>query len=180
MTQAQNSNRNAILGKIHIAKKQLKMDDGDYRAMIANLAEGKTSCKDCSHKELGIIMEALIGLGFKPVKSKVKLSPKAGKIPTQADKIRAMWIDLYQSGVVRNRGDDALQHFVQRLTKVDRVEWLNHRQAVVVITALTKMGEGSEKCRWAGDPPNGLGVSPSGAPFQENQICPDIPYPTPP
>jgi Protein of unknown function (DUF1018) len=171
-TAATTTSRNAILGKIHIAKKKLGIEDEDYRAMIANLTEGKTSCKDCSHKELGIIMDALVGLGFKPSKPKVKLSPKAGKTPSQADKIRAMWIDLYQSGVVRNRGDDALQHFVQRLTKVDRVEWLDHRQAVVVITALTKMGEDGEKC--------GLGVSPSGAPFQENQICPDIPYPTPP
>jgi hypothetical protein len=25
----------------------------------------------------------------------------------------------------------------------------------------------SEKCCWAGDPPNGLRVSPSGAPFQD-------------
>jgi phage gp16-like protein len=151
-------NRNAILGKIHIAKKQLGIEDDDYRAMIANLTEGKTSCKDCSHKELGIIMDALVGLGFNPTKPKVKLSPKASKNPTQADKIRAMWIDLYQSGVVRNRGDDALQHFVKRLTKVDRVEWLNHPQAVTVITALTKMGESVQ------DPDN----------------CPDIPYPTPP
>ncbi len=145
-------NRNAIIGKIHIAKQKLGIADDDYRAMISNLTEGKTSCKDCSAKELGIIMDALTGLGFKPSKPKVKLSPKAGKNPSQADKIRAMWIDLYQSGVVRNRGDDALQHFVQQLTKVDRVEWLNHRQAVAVITALTKMGE-------------------------DSQICPDIPYP---
>jgi Protein of unknown function (DUF1018) len=129
-------NRNAILGKIHIAKKQLNIADDDYRAMIANLTEGKTSCKDCNERELGII-----GLGFKSAKPKVKLSPKASDPPTQADKIRAMWIDLYQSGIVRNRGDDALQHFVKRLTGVDRVEWLDHPQAVAVIAALSKMGE---------------------------------------
>jgi phage gp16-like protein len=134
-----NPNRNAILGKIHIAKKQLGIEDDDYRAMIANLTEGKTSCKDCNERELGIIMDALVGLGFKS--PKVKLSPKSSHPPTQADKIRAMWIDLYQSGIVRNRGDDALQHFVKRLTGVDRVEWLDHSQAVAVITALSKMGE---------------------------------------
>jgi Protein of unknown function (DUF1018) len=149
------ASRKAIIGKIHIAKKQLGIDDDNYRAMIANLTEGETSCKDCSHKELGIIMDALVGLGFKPTKPKTKLSPKASKIPTQADKIRAMWIDLYQSGVVRNRGDDALQHFVKRLTGVDRVEWLNHPQAVAVIAALTKMGES----------------------VQDPDDCPDIPFP---
>lgn len=134
-------NRNAILAKIHIAKQQLKIDDDDYRALIANLTEGKTSCKDCTERELGIIMDALTGLGFKPAKPKVKLSPPVSDKPTQADKIRAMWIDLYQKGIVKNRGDDALQKFTKRLTKVDRVEWLDHPQAVAVITALTKMGE---------------------------------------
>ncbi len=133
--------RNAILGKIHIAKKQLKIADDDYRALIANLTEGKTSCKDCTEKELGIIVEAMVGLGFKPAKPKVKLSPQASENPTQADKIRAMWIDLSGKGIVKNRGDDALLKFVKRLTKVDRVEWLNHDQAVAVITALTKMSE---------------------------------------
>jgi phage gp16-like protein len=135
--------RNAILSKIHIAKKQLGIADEDYRALIANLAEGKTSCKDCTPKELGTIMEALIGLGFKPAKPKVKLSPKASPDPTQADKIRAMWIDLYNRKIVKNGGDDSLQKFVKRLTKVDRVEWLDHSQAVAVITALAKMGEQS-------------------------------------
>jgi phage gp16-like protein len=132
-------NRNAILGKIHIAKKQLGIADEDYRALIANLTQDKTSCKDCTAKELGIIMEALIGLGFKPAQPKVKLSPKASPDPTPADKIRAMWIDLYRKGIVRNRSDDALQKFVKRLTKVDRVEWLEHPQAVAVIAALTAM-----------------------------------------
>jgi phage gp16-like protein len=132
-------NRNAILGKIHIAKKQLGIADEDYRALIANLTEGKTSCKDCTAKELGIIVEALIGLGFQPAKPKVKLSPKANPHPTQADKIRAMWIDLHSKGIVKNRSDDALQKFVKRLTKVDRVEWLEHSQAVAVIAALAAM-----------------------------------------
>jgi phage gp16-like protein len=145
MSQILSPSRKAILGKIHIAKKQLSIDDGDYRSMIANLTGGKTSCKDCTPNELGIIMEALIGLGFKPappkIKSKVKLSPPSNADPTQADKIRAMWIDLYGKGIVRNNGDDALQKFVKRLTKVDRVEWLNHAQSVAVITALTKMGD---------------------------------------
>ncbi len=134
-------NRNAILGKIHIAKKQLNIDDDDYRALIGNLTQGKTSCKDCTPQELGTIMDALIGLGFKPSQPKVKLSPKSSETPTQADKIRAMWIDLHSRGKVRNRGDDALQKFVKRLTGVDRVEWLEHTQAVTVITALSKMGE---------------------------------------
>lgn len=141
MTQA-NLSRNAILGKIHIAKKQLSMPDDDYRALIANITQGKTSCKDCTPTELGAIVEALIGLGFKPAKPKVKLSPPASDTPTQSDKIRAMWIDLDRRGIVKNRGDDALQKFVKRLTKVDRVEWLDHSQVVTVVAALSKMGEG--------------------------------------
>ena len=136
--------RNAILGKIHIAKKQLNIDDEDYRAMIGNLTGGKTSCKDCTELELGKIMDALIGLGFKPAKPKVKLSPPASTPPTQADKIRAMWIDLHRRGIVRQPGDDAIQKFCKRIAKVDRVEWLSHDQAVAVITALTAMGLKSE------------------------------------
>lgn len=133
-------NRNAMLGKIHIAKKRLNLDDESYRDLIANQTGGKRSCGDCDGIELAGILEALYGLGFVGT-PKVKLSPVVGAAAAQSDKIRAMWIDLHRRGVVREPGDDAIQKFVKRLTKVDRVEWLNHVQAVAVITALVKMGE---------------------------------------
>lgn len=133
-------NRNAMLGKIHIAKKRLNLDDESYRDLIANQTGGKRSCGECDGSELAGILEALYGLGFVGT-PKTKLSPVVGDVATQGDKIRAMWIDLHRRGVVREAGDEAIQKFVKRLTKVDRVEWLNHVQAVAVITALTKMGK---------------------------------------
>jgi phage gp16-like protein len=133
-------NRNAMMGKIHIAKKRLNMDDESYQDLIANQTGGKRSCRDCDRLELARVLEALYGLGFVGT-PKTKLSPPTGAVATQGDKIRAMWIDLHRRGIVRQAGDDAIQKFVKRLTKVDRVEWLEHAQAVAVITALTKMGK---------------------------------------
>jgi phage gp16-like protein len=138
--------RNRIIAKIHVAKKQLSLCDDEYRAIIAGASDGLAdSCKDCTEYQLDTILRLLEVRGFKPVvkASKIKLSPTTkDKIDKdQVDKIRALWIDLANQGVVRNRSDDAISKFAKRLTKVDRLEWLTVAQCQTVIAALNAMSK---------------------------------------
>jgi phage gp16-like protein len=144
--------RKRIIAKIHVAKKQLSLDDDEYRGLIAGATNGKAeSCKDCDESELEQILQLMERRGFTPVikapseKPKVRLSPRTRDKPKgdheQIDKIRAMWIDLANQGIIRNRSDDACQAFAKRLTKVDRLEWLNTKQCSTVLAALNAMAK---------------------------------------
>jgi phage gp16-like protein len=154
--------RKSQLAKIHIAKKHLKLDDEEYRAVLLETTQ-KASCKDMTDQELGQVLGALKRMGFKPQKLKqdpgpqpeaefvdhrpVKLSPpsrdKAEK--SRVDKIRALWIDGHGKGIIKQRGEEALTRFAKRLTGVDRLEWLSQKQQSAVIQALVKMGCGTER-----------------------------------
>lgn len=135
---------------IHVAKRQMGLDDENYRTVLYRATNGKTSCKDMTLGELNQAMDAFRKLGFKPAspggKGK-KLSPrsrhKQAKDKTQIDLIRALWIEAFQAGVVRNRhedGEGGLNQFVNRLTKIQRVEWLRDpEQASKVVEALKAM-----------------------------------------
>jgi phage gp16-like protein len=147
-----NAMRNRIIAKIHVAKKQLDLGEDEYRGLIAGATNGKAeSCKDCNKSELEQILQLMERRGFTPIvktpaeKPKVKLSPrtrdKAEGDHEQIDKIRAMWIDLANKGIVRNRSEDAVQAFAKRLTKVDRLEWLNPKQCSTVLAALNAMAK---------------------------------------
>jgi phage gp16-like protein len=147
--------RNKLIAKIHVAKKQLGLDDDQYRGIILGATDGKAdSCKNCNEAQLEQIMKQMTEWGFKPVvtaptegeKPKVKLSPvtRGKPDPTQVDKIRAVWIDLANKGIIRNRSDDAIQSFAKRLTRVDRLEWLTTKQCQTVLVALKAMEQKAE------------------------------------
>jgi phage gp16-like protein len=146
--------RKRLIRLIHVAKRELKLQEGDYRAVLASTV-GKESCSDMSEAELDAVLKRLKELGFTvQVKSSKggTLSPKSRhKRPAskrQKDLIRALWINCYQVGAVDNRFEQALNAFVKRLTGVDNIEWLRDtREANKVIEALKNM-----YARKAGEP----------------------------
>jgi phage gp16-like protein len=162
MARSLDESRKPLLAKIHIAKKQLKLDDEEYRAILTETTQ-KTSCKDMSGQELGLVLAALKRMGFKAQaraqdpgpqpeaefvdQRPVKLSPPSQRKTEKSrlDKIRALWIDGFGKGVIKQRGEEALAAFAKRLTGVDRLEWLQPKQQNAVIQALVKMGCGSEQ-----------------------------------
>lgn len=58
-------NRKKVTAQVHIARKQLAMDEDTYRQMIATVTGGKRSCADCSVAELHKIVDHLKERGFK-------------------------------------------------------------------------------------------------------------------
>lgn len=105
--------RRTDLAKIHIAKKQLKMDDETYRAMLQNTA-GVNSAKDLDFQGLQKVLHKLKQLGFSPRK---RYGVKSNKTPTLSNKIRALWIEMAQQGIIQDSSETALKSYVKRMSK---------------------------------------------------------------
>lgn len=56
----------------------------------------------------------------------------------QSKKIRALWLDMAETGIVKNPSEAALAAYVKRLTGVDTLQWLSTEQASTVIETLKK------------------------------------------
>ena len=110
----------SALAAIHVAKKQLGLDDDTYRAMLVRVT-GKASTKDMTEAERNRVVEELRGKGFKPA-SKGLRKKLEGRY---AAKLQALWIAGWNLGIVRDRTDEALIAFVQRQTHVDHVRFLH-------------------------------------------------------
>jgi len=134
--------RNARLAKIHIAKKELRLDDAAYRAVIGRLFPGKSSSAQLSDRQLDELLEHFKAEGFKPAKSR---PVRSGRRPMadgeQARKLRALWLSLYHLGEVRNPTEDALAAYVKRTTRVAALQWLDVDSASKAIEGLKKMAE---------------------------------------
>lgn len=59
------TNRKKVVAQIHIARKQLALDEDTYRQMIATVTGGKRSCSDCNVAELHQVLQHLKDRGFK-------------------------------------------------------------------------------------------------------------------
>lgn len=143
------SNRNQLIQLIHVAKRELALDDETYRLLLTS-ATNKASCSKMSIKELESVLTEMESKGFKrKINSnkkpfKKRLSPKSGKSKnTIIDKCRAIWITMFQHGFVRDKSEAALDKYTQRTLKnqedkVDCIAWCDEYQASRVVEALKR------------------------------------------
>lgn len=129
--------RRRALAKIHIAKKELGLDDADYRAVVRSVAEGRESAAQLSDAELQRLLERLSELGWRPRLPRTAQRP----LPPMVWKARELWLELHRRGAVRNPGWSALARFAKRMTGVGDLRRLDVRQATVVIEALKRWQE---------------------------------------
>lgn len=135
--------RNRLIQLVHVAKRQLALDDVAYRALLEG-AVGKRSCNAMTINELEQVLAACEQAGFKRVKKRIKYSPKSGYARTsEADKIRALWITMGKQGFLRDASDTALNKWCARATVrlndgegVANVGWLTPHLAYKVLEAL--------------------------------------------
>lgn len=136
----------AALAKVHIAKKELGLDDGAYRAMLERIT-GRSSAKDCTEADLGRVLDELKAKGWKPRLKVVASGPgAAGRRAALASspvakKARAMWISLHQLGAVRDPSEKALESFGRRQLGVEKLQWANQSHGFRLIEALKAMAE---------------------------------------
>jgi hypothetical protein len=121
--------RKSLLAKIHIAKKELGLDDETYRDTLEGIT-GKRSASKLSDKQLATVLDVFKKHGFKP--------KKIDRFQSIDDprKAIALWKNLYREGPVNDGSPEALYKFAQRLTCVDRVEWMMPGDWSTVIEAL--------------------------------------------
>ncbi len=135
-----------MLAKVHIARKQLAIDDGAYRSMLERLT-GESSSAACTGPQLARVLDELKAKGFRPKvgaipTSKSKSVPSAGRQDSAAArKARALWISLHQLGVVRDPSEAALRAFAKRQLKVEALEWADQAMLYKLIEALKAMAE---------------------------------------
>jgi phage gp16-like protein len=131
-----NPNRLRLIKLIHVARRELCMDDDIYRLMLAGMTglDGATSSANLSVPNLLRVLEQLKQRGFKVRPNKVQKRPLAGD--EQSKKIRSLWLILHDLGAVRDPSEAALAKFVLSMTKVAALQWLTAAQASRVIENL--------------------------------------------
>lgn len=130
-------NRLRLIKLIHVARRELGMDDDTYRLLLSGMKGlgGATSTADLSVPNLYRVLEQLKQRGFK-VRSNKKQRPLAAD--DQSKKIRALWLALHDQGEVRDPSEEALAKFVMKMTGVQALQWLSSEQASQVIENLKK------------------------------------------
>lgn len=105
----------SALAAIHVAKKQLGLDDDTARDLYARVT-GKRSLRDMNAGEQDRVVQELRRQGFKPAEK--------GLQGPFAKKLQALWIDGWNLGIVRDRRDSAMLAFIKRQTGIDHTRFL--------------------------------------------------------
>lgn len=124
------------IAAIHVAKKQLGLDDDTYRAKLANIT-GKSSVKDMTEAQRQKVLAVFRNEGFTPKGAARRPSGAPALTGKYAKKLQALWIAGYNLGIVRDRDDAALIAFIKRQTGIEHERWLRYADdARKVIEAL--------------------------------------------
>jgi len=106
---------NPMKAKVHIAKKDLKLDDETYRAILKRIT-GKTSSADLSDRELSEVLAEFKRLGWVAKKGAPKAAHPISASP-EIRKVFAVWADMCDLGIPTIANRAGLVAFVQRMTK---------------------------------------------------------------
>lgn len=112
------------IAAIHVAKKQLGLDEDTYRAKL-QLIVGKSSVKDMSEAERQNVLQVFRNEGFKPA-SKPRPDGRKKLSGPYAGKLQALWIAGWNLGIFAERDDSALVAFVKRQTGLDAVQFVRY------------------------------------------------------
>lgn len=112
------------LAAIHVARKQLDLDEDVYRAKLVAIT-GKSSAKDMTEAERQDVLEAFRKVGFQPATGQ-KVAGRRQLTGKYAKKLQALWIAGWNLGLVRDREDKAMLAFVKHQTGIDDTRFLHH------------------------------------------------------
>lgn len=130
---ARRVDRRADLAAIHIGAKALGWSDDEYRDIMATVCGGIRSAgalDAAGRRRFLAHLQACQRTMPKPV------APKRQPLTATQALMWSLWMQLVDAGLAHGRSMAALNAFVHRQTKVDRVEWLNGAQEELVIESL--------------------------------------------
>lgn len=127
---------------IHVARRELQLDDATYRLMLTNVT-GKDSTTAMEPRELSAVLAHLKRKGFKVRRSATTAAPAPRKDRRQASspsarKVRALWLFLHRLGAVRDSSERALATYCKRIVKVDDLEWADGQALDLLIETMKK------------------------------------------
>lgn len=117
--------RRRDLAVIHLAAKQLGLDDETYRAMLWTVARVR-SAADLDFAGRAKVLTHMQGRGARIGR----------RDPPLVRKMRACWLALRDAGLLRDASERALNAFVHRAVGVDAPRFCSSAQAHQVIEAL--------------------------------------------
>jgi phage gp16-like protein len=124
-------NRKSLMARIHIAKKELALDDDTYREML-KAATNKTSCKDMHISDLFKVVEHLKQRGYTSKKSGF------GKRPNPAKGNKAL-MGKVEALLADNKLHWNYAHaMAKRMFGVEKADWLEADQLWRLVAALQK------------------------------------------
>lgn len=112
MPRETNAQRKArLIRLIHIGKNEIKMPESEYRTLIANVSQGKTSSKLLNVAQLEKVLQHMKAQGFQ-----IAVATTGGQVSQQDQsaqqcKIRSLWLELHEMGVVRSSAESALNAY---------------------------------------------------------------------
>lgn len=135
--------------KIHALKGALQLDDETYRAILDGYGV-KSSTKLTITKADALIVDLehkAIAAGTWEKRKPAAKAQAARKLADddQSRMIRGIWIELHETGAVRDPSEKALASYVKRMTNVAALQWLDVKQAQTVIEALKNWRKRVEK-----------------------------------
>jgi len=127
--------RDALIRKINVARKSLKLSEDNYRARLLRVT-GLDSLRAMDVAQMDAVFADLVSIGYaEPARYR-----RRENAPKHLRTIYGLWLELGNLGFLKDPSKPALWAFTKRQTGVDRPEWLrSSTEAGKLITALQQM-----------------------------------------
>ena len=95
-----------LIKALQTGRRKLGMTDEEYRGLLSSVTGGRTtSSKELSGEELVRALAALRKAGFRTTAD------------PQIRKIKSLWYEMHDLGIVRNRSDQVIETYIRRITR---------------------------------------------------------------
>jgi hypothetical protein len=125
--------RNKLIQLIHVGKSKMGLDDEAYPLFLEGVC-GRRSCADMTERQLAEVLRTMRRNGFDYPPRRVTPEDRGQATTEQLEYIKGMW-----EKCARNKNEDALLSFVNRIAGVKALRFLTVYTARKVILALRDM-----------------------------------------
>ena len=125
-TDTQKNYRSGLIKLVHVARRELNLDEPSYRAIL-KAQGGLDSLSKMNTAQMSRVLEYFKAQGFRVRKAPNDRKQATGK---DASKVRALWLMLHELGAVRDPSEAALTAYVKRMAGVDDVQWMRGERRV--------------------------------------------------
>jgi hypothetical protein len=116
----QRRERNGLLAKIHVAKKQIGLTEDQYEAVLRGF--GVTSSREMTIPQLEVLVKYFRRLGFRPIEARW-LKPPEERRDHGDSQVIALWKRAREIAADIDNGALRLQGLVKKICGVEILEW---------------------------------------------------------